>query len=180
MTAEHKIEFKVLDSSLEDSEDFSLALARLLHEAVQEGASMGYLLETPIGQLQAFWTGVLAKIAKGSGKLVFALENGALVGAVFLSFEENPNASHRAEVKKLLVAREHRGQGIAKKLLSIVEMEARISKRTLLVLDTETDSLADYLYQTLGWTLLGTMPNHSALPNGELRPTSYYYKEIDA
>lgn len=180
MAPETKIEYKVLNTSLEDGEDFSSALARLLYEAVQDGASMGYLLETPVGHLQTFWNDVLAKISKGSGKLVFAIDDRVLVGAVFLSFEENPNASHRAEVKKLLVAKSHRGKGIAKKLLAIVEMEARMSKRTLLILDTETDSPADYLYQTLGWTLLGTMPGHSALPNGELRPTSYYFKQIDA
>ena len=57
-------------------------------------------------------------------------------------------------------------------------MEARIGGRTLLLLDTETDSDAEFLYEKMGWTRLGVMPNHSALPSGELRPTTYFYKEL--
>jgi len=173
------IEFKILNSSHEDLEDFSLPFAKLLHGAVQSGASMGYLLEAPISHLEQFWSKILKDVEHGNSKIVCAIEELEPVGVVVLAFESNPNAPHRAEVKKLIVREDKQGQGIAKKMLELLEMEARMSRRTLLILDTETDSSADYLYQKLGWVMLGTMPNHSASPNGELRPTTFYYKELD-
>ena len=173
------IEFKILNSSSEDVEDFSFAFSRLLYEATQQGASMGYLLETPISQLENYWAGVLSNVARGSALVVYAEDDSEIIGVVVLQNENNPNARHRAEVKKLIVRSDKRGQGIAKKLLALVEMEARIGGRTLLLLDTETDSDAEFLYEKMGWTRLGVMPNHSALPSGELRPTTYFYKELD-
>jgi GNAT superfamily N-acetyltransferase len=172
------IDFKVLNSSAEDLEDFSLPLAQLLFEAVQEGASMGYLLADTVSLMESFWLGILNSVRNGRAKIIYAEEERSLVGVVVLFFESNPNASHRAEVKKLIVKSEKRGQGIAKKLLSLLEMEARMSGKNLLILDTETDSDADFLYQNLEWHQLGTMPRHSALPNGELRATTFYYKEL--
>ena len=172
-------DFKVLNSSTEDLEDFSLPLAELLMGAVQDGASMGYLLNDSLTLMENFWSGILASVRNGRGKIIYAEEERALIGVVVLSFESNPNAVHRAEVRKLIVKSEKRGQGIAKKLLGLLEMEARMSAKSLLVLDTETDSDADYLYQNLGWTQMGTMPRHSASPNGELKDTTFYYKELD-
>ena len=173
------LEFKVLNSSTEDLEDFSLPLANLLMGAVQGGASMGYLASDPISLMENFWLGILENVRSGKAKIVCAEEDRILVGVVVLSFESNPNAKHRAEVRKLIVDAQKRGQGIAKKLLGLLEMEARMSGKSLLVLDTETHSEADFLYQNLGWTQLGIMPRHAASPNGELKDTTYYYKELD-
>lgn len=173
------IDFKVLNDSSEDVEDFSLPFSKLLYDVTQQGASMGYLLETPLALLESFWSGVLSNVSRGSAIVIYAEAEREVVGVVVLQKETNPNASHRAEVKKLIVRNDMRGQGIAKKLLALVEMEARMARRSLLILDTETGSNAQFLYQKLGWIELGTMPNHSALPNGELRPTTYFYKELD-
>jgi hypothetical protein len=51
---------------------------------------------------------------------------------------------------------------------------------TLLHLDTETDSLAESLYRSAGWTRLGAIPDYAATPTGELRPTTIYYKQVGA
>jgi GNAT superfamily N-acetyltransferase len=173
------IEYKVLNSSSEELEDFSFPFAKLLFDAVQEGASMGYLLSTPISAMEEFWSSILRNVSQGSAVVLYAIDDREIVAVVVLQKESNPNAAHRAEVKKLIVRSDKRGQGIARKLLTLIEMEARIAGRSLLILDTETDSDAQYLYEKLGWVRLGVMPNHSALPNGELRPTTYFYKELD-
>jgi GNAT superfamily N-acetyltransferase len=47
-----------------------------------------------------------------------------------------PNASHRAEVQKLLVLRSWRRQGIGLALMTAIEQAARQTGRSLLVLDT--------------------------------------------
>ena len=173
------LEFKVLNSSHEELEDFSFPFAKLLHEATQLGASMGFLETTPESVLLSYWENLLREVRCGTAKIIYALSDSRIVGVIAVALEQNPNARHRAELKKLIVAESARGQGIATKLLDLAEMEARLSGRTLLVLDTETDSGADSLYRKLGWVEVGQIPNHSALPNGELRPTTLFYKEIN-
>ncbi len=170
------VEFKVLNSSHEDLEDFSLPFAKLLFDAVASGASMGYLADVTLSQLDSYWAKVLADISRDKGRVIYALEENQIVGVVVLAFESNPNAQHRAEVKKFIVRSESQGKGIGRKLLSILEMEAKMAGKSLLILDTETDSVADSLYQRLEWVKLGTMPQHSAAPSGELKPTTFYYK----
>ncbi len=51
---------------------------------------------------------------------------------------------------------------------------------TLLHLDTETGSPAEYLYRTSGWTAVGAIPDYAANPGGALRPTTIYYKRLAA
>jgi len=173
------LDFKVLNSSHEELEDFSLPFAKLLYEATQLGASMGFLQGTPEGAFVNYWERLLQDVGRGTAKIIYAEVESRIVGVVALALEQNPNGVHRGELKKLIVAGSMRGQGVATKLLALAEMEARISNRTLLVLDTESGSPAESLYRRLGWVEVGQIPNHSALPNGELRPTTYFYKELD-
>jgi len=60
-----------------------------------------------------------------------------------------------------------------------VEDEARRAGRTLLVLDTETESAAESLYAKLGWTLAGVIPDFAYRPDGRLRPSSFFYKVLN-
>jgi GNAT superfamily N-acetyltransferase len=173
------LEFKVLNSSHEELEDFSLPFAKLLTEATQLGASMGFLESTPESVFVSFWERLLSDVRRGKAKIIYAQSDSDVVGVIALALEQNPNASHRAELKKLIVAESMRGQGIATKLLSLAEMEARISGRSLLVLDTESESDAEYLYRKTGWVEVGQIPDHSAIPSGQLRPTTLFYKLLD-
>jgi hypothetical protein len=36
----------------------------------------------------------------------------------------------------------------------------------------------DTFYRNLGWQELGTMPDHSRLPNGDLAPATYFWKDL--
>ncbi|OSC75446.1 GNAT family N-acetyltransferase, partial [Streptomyces sp. BF-3] len=51
---------------------------------------------------------------------------------------------------------------------------------TLLVLDTETGSLAEQVYCKAGWKEVGSVPGYAADPAGSLKPTTFYYKELAA
>jgi hypothetical protein len=59
-----------------------------------------------------------------------------------------------------------------------IEQFAYSQGRHLLVLDTQTGSDAEMLYQKLGWQRAGEIPNFSANPFGELAPTSLYFKQL--
>ncbi|MFD5512581.1 hypothetical protein ACFWIB_33120 [Streptomyces sp. NPDC127051] len=46
----------------------------------------------------------------------------------------------------------------------------------LLVLDTETESGAERVHRSAGWTEAGTIPDHAADPAGRLHPTTLFCK----
>jgi acetyltransferase len=161
------------------AEDATLVegLCRLLADCVGEGASIGFL--APLSQAAArhYWEQAMRSLGGGLALWV-AEEGGIIAGAVQLALCEKENGRHRAEVQKLMVDPAHRGRGIAAKLMKALEQFARADGRTLLVLDTETGSTAESVYQHLGWQRAGKIPNYAASPDGKLHPTSYYFKAL--
>jgi GNAT superfamily N-acetyltransferase len=101
-----------------------------------------------------------------------------IVGTAQLRLAQLPNASHRAEVAKVLVHRSARRRGIARELMRQIEMVAALFDRTLLVLDTISGSDAERLYERLGWTKVGAIPRYAAFPDGTLAPTVVFYKDL--
>src|SRR5690242_11980546 len=111
-------------------------LADLLADAVEGGASVGFV--SPFGPRDAarWWRSLSGDIESGRLILLIAREQGRIVGTVQLRLAPLPNARHRAEVAKLLVHRDARRRGLARRLLAAIEDVARREGRTLLVLDT--------------------------------------------
>ncbi|THB63048.1 MAG: GNAT family N-acetyltransferase [Desulfovibrio sp.] len=152
-------------------------LCDLLVDAVESGASVGFL--SPISRATAseYWHGVEAAIALDL--VLFAAEvEGKVVGSVQLVPCPKENGQHRAEIQKLFVLRGHQGRGMATQLMQAAEQAAASMGRTLLVLDTHEGSLADAMYPGWGWQRAGAIPDYAAGPDGSLHPTVYYYKRI--
>jgi len=78
------------------------ALLELLRDAVDAGASVGYLAPLPEEDGRAFWRAVRAALGDGRVLLGAYVED-RLVGSVQLDPLAKPNGRHRAEVQKLLV-----------------------------------------------------------------------------
>ncbi|MFF8598294.1 GNAT family N-acetyltransferase [Streptomyces sp. NPDC015232] len=149
-------------------------LAALLVDAVEDGASVGFLAPLEPAEAAAWWTE-----AAGVREVWAALDpRGRVLGAVTLARDGKANGRHRGEIARLVVHREARGQGIARRLLAAAEAHAAATGLTLLVLDTQTDSPAERLYRATGWTPAGTIPDFAADPSGTLRPTTLYYKRL--
>jgi len=87
-------------------------LALLLRDAVEGGASIGFVLPFEPGEVEAYWRGVRAAVREGGRILLAAFEDEALIGSVQLALEARANGRHRAEVMKLMVLRSHRGRGV--------------------------------------------------------------------
>lgn len=153
-------------------------LADLLADAVDGGASVGFV--APFGRDAAadWWRSLAPEVVSGRVVVLTARVGDRIVGTVQLRLAPLPNSRHRAEVAKLLVHRGARRRGVAHKLLSAIEDVARREGRTLLVLDTISGSEADRLYRSLGWTVVGSVPNYAAMPDGTLAPTTYFYREL--
>ena len=153
-------------------------LAELLADAVDGGASVGFV--TPFGPREAaiWWRSISPDVESHRLIVLTAREGDRIVGTVQLRLATLPNSRHRAEVAKLLVHRDARRRGIARRLLAAIDDVARREGRTLLVLDTISGSEADLLYRSLGWTEVGSIPNYAAMPDGRLAPTTYFYREL--
>ncbi|MFG3332091.1 GNAT family N-acetyltransferase [Streptomyces tendae] len=153
-------------------------LAGLLTDTVAGGASVGFL--APLGHAEAvdWWRERAAAVAAGRLAVWVAREGERVAGTVSLALPDKPNSRHRGELVKLMVSREARGRGLGRRLLTTVEDAAAAAGLTLLHLDTETDSPAEHLYRSAGWTRAGTIPDYAADPRGELRPTTLYFKQV--
>jgi acetyltransferase len=155
------------------------ALHALLRDAVEGGASVGYLVPLADTEVAAFWSGVLASVAAGTRALLVARDDtGRIVGSVQLEFAQRPNSRHRCELQKLLVLRTHRGRGLGTALMRTAEAAALAHHRTLIVLDTSATGNALSLYDRCGYTRAGVIPRYATDPDGPLIDTVIYYKEL--
>jgi GNAT superfamily N-acetyltransferase len=151
-------------------------LAHLLQDAVDGGASVGYLPPLALDVARQFWQGVSDAMQAGYRLLWVAEEAGTVAGTVQLDLATKPNGLHRAEVAKLLVHSQARRRGLAQQLMQALEAEAQRLHRTTLVLDTLQGEPSELLYQKLGYTAAGAIPAFARVGSGELEPTVVYYK----
>jgi ribosomal protein S18 acetylase RimI-like enzyme len=160
------------------------ALVELLVDAVDSGASIGFL--PPLGEAEAvaYWDTVATALHEGSRLLLVARTSegphaGTIVGSVQLDLALRANARYRAEVVRLMVHRRARRQGLGRALMVAVEGHARRLGRTTLVLDTRQGDPSEDLYRSLGWMLAGTIPRYARSAGGTLDATVIYYRLLD-
>lgn len=151
-------------------------LTALLQDAVDGGASVGFLPPLAFEVAEDYWAGALREVAQGSRILLVASEGGEIMGAVQLELATRQNALHRAEVQKLFVHRRFRNRGVARLLMSAVESEAREAGRALLTLDTQRGSAAERLYAKYGYTRAGIIPQYARSADGALHDTVLFYR----
>lgn len=161
-----------------DFRDSLKELAELLVDAVDGGASLGFLAPFDLDDAAGWWRTREPAVADGSLVVWVARGPEGVVGTVGLALEDKPNGRHRAEIVKVMVRRDARGRGLARRLLATAEAAAVRAGVGLLLLDTETDSPAEHLYRSAGWTRYGVVPAYAAGPSGELRDCSFYYKRL--
>ncbi|MBC7983925.1 MAG: GNAT family N-acetyltransferase, partial [Candidatus Obscuribacterales bacterium] len=130
-------------------------LIALLADAVNTGASVGFLRPLNADLARDYWHDVFACVGKGTRIVLIARNDNTIVGSVQLDLCVKQNGVHRAEVQKLMVGSQYRRQGIATALMGAVEAEALLASRSLLVLDTEARSAAEPFYESRQWSRVG-------------------------
>lgn len=148
----------------------------LLQDSVHSGSSVGFLPPLKFETAEEYWLEILNEVAQGSRLLLVSRETGGVAGTVQLALATKQNASHRAEVQKLLVHTSFRHRGIARALMAAAEESARAAGRTLLVLDTEQGSIAEQLYEKCGYTRAGVIPRYARSADYALISTVLFYK----
>ena len=155
------------------------ALADVLVDCVEGGASVGFMLPLTRDRAEAFWTRALDSDA-GGGRVVLVAEEpatGVVVGTVQVILAMPENQPHRGEIAKMLVRRDARRRGTGEALMRAAEAAAREAGRTLLVLDTASDD-AERLYGRLGWQRVGVVPRYALWPDGGFVHTTFYCKDL--
>ncbi|HEX6721157.1 MAG TPA: GNAT family N-acetyltransferase [Burkholderiaceae bacterium] len=154
------------------------ALADILLDCVDGGASVSFMAPLSRDKALQFWRGVLDGVARGERIVLMARDaQGHLSGTVQVILAQPENQPHRADVAKMLVHRRARRQGLGEALMRAAERAALQARKTLLVLDTASDA-AERLYARAGWIECGRIPGYALLPGGEPCATTYFYKQI--
>src|SRR3954468_20642281 len=134
------------------------ALADLLIDCVDGGASVSFMAPLTRERALAFWRTVATGVAAGGRVVVVAEDAQGICGTVQLILDLPENQPHRADVAKMLVHRRARRHGLGAALMKAAEATARECGRTLLVLAAVTGGGATRLYERLGWVRVGDIP----------------------
>jgi ribosomal protein S18 acetylase RimI-like enzyme len=153
-------------------------LGEILVEVVASGGSVSFMHPLASNVAEAFWESSLAAADRGERIVLGAFDGEVLAGTVSLLLDCPPNQPHRAEIAKLMVRVSHRGHGIGSALMRTAEDLATKQGRTLLVLDTATEDGAAALYERLGFTRAGEIPDYALKPHGGLTGTIIFWKRI--
>ena len=154
-------------------------LGRLLVDVVNSGASVGFLPPLGRDEAWAYWVDVARSIAAGSVQLLVLERAGEFIGTVQLQEAPRANASHRAEVAKLMVRSLYRQVGHGRQLMLAVQALASARGRTTLVLDTRSGDPSERLYLALGWVKAGEVPRYARSADGSLHATSIFYLHLN-
>ena len=154
------------------------ALAGVLMDCVEGGASVSFMHPLTRERAVAFWRTVADGVAAGERALIVAEDDRGICGTVQLIFARPENQPHRADVAKMLVHRRARRQGLGEALMRAAEATARECGKTLLVLDAVTDGDAARLYARLGWVRVGDIPRYALMPMGGYCSTTYFYRDL--
>ena len=171
--------YEIRTVTAEQLDEHIASLATLLTDAVDSGASVGFVPPLDDDAARLYWAGVRAALSAGNRVLLAAVEQGEVLGSAQLDLATMPNARHRAEVVKLMVHRAARRRGVGRALMVALEDAARLAGRLLLVLDTRPGDSAEQLYLGLGYAPAGVIPRYALSAAGTLDATVYMYKELD-
>ena len=155
-------------------------LVDLLQDAVQSGASVGFLSPLSTAEARNFWMAVLEDVARGDRVVLLATENRNVVGCAQLLHSSRINARHRAEVQKLLVHSQHQKRGLGRALLQAIEKVAAQKGRSLVLADARVGGPGEQLFLHSGYTKVGAIPRYQRGPDGHFDSTAIFFRNLDS
>lgn len=167
-----------LSSDTNGRADSVRELIALLRDAVDDGASVGFLAPFDEALADTYWNERLREAGLGKRVILAAFEDDTIVGSVQLVFAAQQNGRHRAEVQRLIVRRDCRKRGIAARLMARLDDVARENGRTLLVLNTRSDDGPEAYYQRLGYSSAGRIPDFACNPDGTFNTTTIMWRRL--
>src|SRR5580693_3394293 len=109
---EQTISVRMLTS--EEAHQRCEALADILIDCVEGGASIGFMAPLSREKAETFWRAVAKGVGRGKRMLLVAEDSAteSVVGTVHVVFGQPENQPHRADISKMLVHRRARRRGI--------------------------------------------------------------------
>ena len=178
-TTRPALAFDVRPIAAVELETLAPALADLLRDAVNGGASLGFIAPLSHRAGADYWDGVRPEIAAGSRLLFGAWLDRRLIGTAQLALPRWQNARHRGEVQKVLVASAARGLGAGAALMHGLHAVARRNGRSLLILGARRADPAERFYKRLGYCEAGAIPGYSLDASGKRHDNVVLYRELD-
>lgn len=154
------------------------ALAALLHDCIAAGASIGWVQTPSLESARAYWQRIVDSEARGERCWWVIEDAGRIAGSAQLVTDGPENGRQRAEVCKVMVHPDARRRGFGQALMLAAEAEAQRLGRRLILLDTNTGSAAQRMYEGLGWQVCGVMPDYAEQADGSLGATTWMYKRL--
>lgn len=155
-------------------------LVDLLQDAVQSGASVGFIAPLSTAEARNYWLASLAEVARGDRVVLLASDGSNVIGCAQLMLTSRINARHRADVQKLLVHSQEQGKGLGRALLQAIEKAAQQKGRTLLLADARADGRGEKMFLRAGYTKVGTIPRFQRGPDGNFDSTAIFFRNLDA
>lgn len=136
------------------------------HAIAVAGATIAWDPATPSEQAREAWLG------PGAGDVFVAVDDGSIVGSAQL--HPNYGPASRIANATFIVDPERAGQGIGRRLVQYVLDAARAQGYRAMVFNAvvETNLGAIHLYESLGFTILATVPE--AFDHRELGPVGLH------
>lgn len=153
-------------------------LGQLLLDAHDSNMALGLSAPLTPEHAREVWVETAAMLDPARRVLLAAREDGRVVGTVQVVRADAENGAHRAEVQRLAVLGELRGQGLGRQLLDAAVERAHAMGLRLLWLTTHAESGSDRFYAAVGWSRLGAVPAYSVRPDGTLAAGAFYYREL--
>ena len=178
-TTRRAFAFDVRPIAAAELETLTPRLSDLLRDAVNGGASLGFIAPLTHRAGADYWNSVRDELAGGSRLLFGAWLDGRLIGTAQLALPRWENASHRAEVQKVLVASAARGLGAGRALMFGLHVAARRSGRSLLILGARRADPAERFYKRLGYREAGAIPGYSVDASGQRHDNVMLYRVLD-
>lgn len=158
-------------------------------------------------KLLGWWKDRIAEAAAGTRIIVMLLldhqpgvkvQGENLIGVAMLAIPHLETAPFRATIESLLLSTKYRQRGGGTTLIRAVETQAILKGKTLLVrrrcssnhngtcsligfkqmAEMEEETPAAKLFMGLDYQLVGTVPNYSINPSGEMRGFVFLYKSL--
>lgn len=153
-------------------------LSEVLIDCVENGASVSFMWPMTRTKAESFWRNTAASVMRGERIVMVAEDATGIIGTVTVTWAQPENQPHRGDIAKMLVHRRARRRGIGAGLLAAAEQAALQAGKTLLVLDTVTNTDAFRLYQRMGWQRCGEIPDYAFWPDGRPCPTTVFFKQL--
>lgn len=148
---------------------------RVLSAVVELGGAVGWTHVPSPEETEAWLDSELALAAAGRGGVAIARVDGRVEALGVWARYGGAVTEQNAEVRKIMVHPSARGRGLAREVLQAIEDHATMHGVEVLVLDARGNNHgAHALYESLGWTEYGRIPDFVGIGDERWDRICYY------